>query len=71
MPPISHRKVRPDRLRAPLPRRGSSDHLRDVPASLVSGRLEPMDTIEMGRLDVEGDPDAMTGAGEIFSLLPE
>src|SRR5215210_1412535 len=36
--------------------------------SLVSGRLEPADAIESGRLDVEGDSEALTRVGEIFGL---
>ena len=38
--------------------------------SLVSGWLEPTDAIEIGRHDVEGDPDALTRVGEIFSFPP-
>ena len=42
----------------------------DTFLSLVSGRLELTDAIEMGRLGVEGDPDALTRVGEILSLPP-
>jgi len=42
----------------------------DTFLSLVSGRLEPTDAIETGRLDAEGDPDALGRVGEIFSLPP-
>lgn len=42
----------------------------DTFLSLVSGRLEPADAIETGRLDAEGDPDALGRVGEIFSLPP-
>lgn len=36
--------------------------------SLVSGRLEMSDAIEAGRLEVEGDSEALTRVGEIFDL---
>jgi DNA-binding HxlR family transcriptional regulator/putative sterol carrier protein len=35
---------------------------------LVSGRIEASDAIEAGRLDVEGDAEALARAGEIFGL---
>jgi DNA-binding HxlR family transcriptional regulator/putative sterol carrier protein len=38
----------------------------DTFLSLVSGRLEPSDAIEAGRLDVEGDPEALARVAEIF-----
>jgi putative sterol carrier protein len=38
--------------------------------SLISGWLEPTDAIEIGRLDVENDPDALVRVGKIFSLPP-
>lgn len=40
----------------------------DTFLALVSGRLEPADAIAAGRLEVQGDPDALTRVGELFSL---
>lgn len=40
----------------------------DTFLSLVSGRIEATEAIESGRLEVEGDPDALARAGEIFGL---
>jgi DNA-binding HxlR family transcriptional regulator len=40
----------------------------DTFLSLVSGRIEASDAIEAGRLDVEGDAEALARAGEIFGL---
>jgi DNA-binding HxlR family transcriptional regulator len=40
----------------------------DTFLSLVSDRLEPTDAMEMGRLDVEGAPDALARLAEIFGV---
>jgi DNA-binding HxlR family transcriptional regulator/putative sterol carrier protein len=40
----------------------------DTFLELVSGRIEASDAIEAGRLDVEGDAEALARAGEIFGL---
>jgi DNA-binding HxlR family transcriptional regulator/putative sterol carrier protein len=40
----------------------------DTFLSLVSGRLEPADAVEAGRLDVEGDPEALARVTEIFGV---
>jgi DNA-binding HxlR family transcriptional regulator/putative sterol carrier protein len=36
--------------------------------SLVSGRIEPADAIDAGKLDVEGDPETLARVSEIFGL---
>jgi DNA-binding HxlR family transcriptional regulator len=40
----------------------------DTFLALVSGRIEASDAIEAGKLDVEGDTEALTGVWEIFGL---
>ena len=40
----------------------------DTFLELVSGRIEASDAIEAGRLDIEGDAEALASAGEIFGL---
>jgi hypothetical protein len=40
----------------------------DTFLALVSGRIEASDAIEAGRLDIEGDAEALARAGEIFGL---
>ena len=40
----------------------------DTFLALVSGRIETSDAIEAGRLDIEGDAEALARAGEIFGL---
>jgi DNA-binding HxlR family transcriptional regulator/putative sterol carrier protein len=40
----------------------------DTFLALVSGRIEASDAIEVGRLEVEGDAEALARAGEIFGL---
>jgi DNA-binding HxlR family transcriptional regulator/putative sterol carrier protein len=40
----------------------------DTFLALVSGRIEASDAIEAGRLEVEGDAEALARAGEIFGL---
>src|SRR5215217_7201539 len=40
----------------------------DTFLALVSGRTEASDAIEAGRLDIEGDAEALARVGEIFGL---
>jgi putative sterol carrier protein len=40
----------------------------DTFLSLVSGRLEPADAIGLGRLDVQGAPEAPRRVGEVFGV---
>jgi DNA-binding HxlR family transcriptional regulator/putative sterol carrier protein len=40
----------------------------DTFLALVSGRTDASDAIEAGRLDIEGDAEALARAGEIFGL---
>jgi putative sterol carrier protein len=40
----------------------------DTFLALVSGRTDASDAIEAGRLDIEGDAEALARVGEIFGL---
>jgi hypothetical protein len=48
--------------------RGSRRTDSDTFLALVSGRTDASDAIEAGRLDIEGDAEALARAGEIFGL---